>query len=108
MKCCQVRQGVVSAVSGGGKEGGTDVLGRRVRHFSLCGGRGRARVVARVLPVVPCVPADYLSFTASPADTTRAVVVVPGKYQRQLPAEVAVTLVVTFPEVPVRTVFTVR
>lgn len=49
----------------------------------------------------------YFRVTASPADTTRAVVVVPGKYQRQLPAEVAVTLVLSCPVSPVFTVLTV-
>jgi hypothetical protein len=33
-----------------------------------------------------------LSVTASPTDTTRAVVVVPGKYQRQLPATLLLSM----------------
>lgn len=49
----------------------------------------------------------YLRLSASPADTFSDVVVVPGKYQRQLPAEVTVTLVVSFPASPVVTVLTV-
>ena len=45
--------------------------------------------------------------SASPAEVTLAVVVVPGKYQRQLPAAVTVTFAATFPALPVFTVFTV-
>lgn len=44
--------------------------------------------------------------TASPADATLAVVVRPGKYQRQLPADVTVTLVPIFPALPDFTVLT--
>lgn len=44
--------------------------------------------------------------TASPADATPAVVVRPGKYQRRLPADVTVTLVLSFPALPVFTVLT--
>lgn len=49
----------------------------------------------------------YFRLSASPADTFSEVVVVPGKYQRQLPAEVTVTWVVSFPASPVVTVLTV-
>ncbi|MDH6587158.1 hypothetical protein M2161_006264 [Streptomyces sp. SAI-133] len=49
----------------------------------------------------------HLSATASPADTFSEVVVVPGKYQRQLPAAVAVTLVLSRPRLSVVTVLTV-
>ncbi len=55
----------------------------------------------------PLACGDYLRATASPADTTRAVVVVPGKNQRQLPAEVTVTVVLSCPVLPVLTVLTV-
>ncbi len=44
----------------------------------------------------------------SPADAFSEVVVVPGKYQRQLPACVAVTLVLSRPTLSVVTVLTVR
>ena len=43
----------------------------------------------------------------SPADAFSEVVVVPGKYQRQLPAEVTVTFAVSFPVPSVVTVLTV-
>lgn len=49
----------------------------------------------------------YFRLSESPADTFSEVVVVPGKYQRQLPAEVTVTWVVSFPASPVVTVLTV-
>lgn len=52
--------------------------------------------------------AGHLSLTASPTDTFSEVVVVPGKYQRQLPADVAVTLVLSLPTLSVFTVLTVR
>ncbi|MFF4134162.1 hypothetical protein ACFY1B_21960 [Streptomyces mirabilis] len=42
-----------------------------------------------------------------PGGDELAVVVVPGKYQRQLPAAVTVTLVLRFPWVPDVTVLTV-
>ena len=51
--------------------------------------------------------AGYFRLSVSPADTFREVVVVPGKYQRQLPAEGGVTLVFSFPALPVVTVLTV-
>jgi hypothetical protein len=49
----------------------------------------------------------YFRLSASPADAFSEVVVVPGKYQRQLPAEVTVTVVVSCPASPVVTVLTV-
>jgi hypothetical protein len=59
---------------------------------------------------VPCAEAwfaGYFRLSVSPADTFREVVVVPGKYQRQLPADVTATLVVSLPASPVVTVLTV-
>ncbi len=50
---------------------------------------------------------DYFRLSVSPADALSEVVVVPGKYQRQLPAAVTVTLVVSCPMLPVVTVLTV-
>lgn len=90
----------------------TDAVRRLARELAV---GDRPRVPGQAVSPAPPLgcgrrrPADrdYFNCTASPVETTRAVVVVPGKNHRQLPAEVAVTLVLSLPELSVFTVLTV-
>ncbi|MFE2490130.1 hypothetical protein ACFXGR_44250, partial [Streptomyces mirabilis] len=73
----------------------------RVRARRTGNRRGAASTV-RIF--VTALFAGYFRSSVSPSDAFSEVVVVLAKYQRQLPDEVAVTLVLIWPTLPVVTV----